>query len=105
MNNTINESATLAETNNLPLNLEKIDKSFKNLNASTTTISSANFDGIDPFSDTFEFEDPFFSKKHETFDEKHQTQPLRPPSRTETMRIFASNKLSTTVNIFIYMIF
>ncbi|KAI7691487.1 Protein disabled [Sarcoptes scabiei] len=96
MNNTINESATLAETNNLPLNLEKIDKSFKNLNASTTTISSANFDGIDPFSDTFEFEDPFFSKKHETFDEKHQTQPLRPPSRTETMRIFASNKLSTT---------
>ncbi|OTF70108.1 Phosphotyrosine-binding disabled-like protein [Euroglyphus maynei] len=108
---TLNDSVTLVagqqqqqySTNQkFQMNSKAILNSQNKLNVSSTTISSANFDGMDPFSDAFG-SDPF-SVASTTADissnvfsartpHQNQQQQNRPPSNPGPNTMFDSNKL------------
>ena len=96
------------------MNSKAIINSQNKLNVSSTTISSANFDGMDPFSDAFG-SDPFstasttadissnlFSAKTSLPQQEQQQQQSqqqnRPPSNPGPNTMFDSNKLSFKVS-------
>lgn len=117
---TLNDSVTLVagqqqqqySTNQkFQMNSKAILNSQNKLNVSSTTISSANFDGMDPFSDAFG-SDPF-SVASTTADissnvfsartpHQNQQQQNRPPSNPGPNTMFDSNKLIFKVNYLIF---